>query len=205
MRVTERSYLPSSVACIPCLPSLGTDKERVTMAKSASPVRIYTLEVRLTSGLATEEFAKANPVVSRTIEMRGDQTLRTLHNAIFRAFDRFDEHMYEFQMSKRPMGKGARYGIPDDEPLFALLAPVQQAGDAGKTSLDSLALKPKQQFWYWFDFGDDWWHCITVKAIEEKTPEGKYPRVTERVGASPPQYVDWDEEDEEEWEEEEEE
>ena len=49
---------------------------------------------------------------------------------------------------------------------------------------------------YWFDFGDDWWHQLNVVAIEDEAGRGKYPRVTKRVGESPPQYIDWDEEDE---------
>ena len=54
-------------------------------------------------------------------------------------------------------------------------------------------------FGYWFDFGDDWWHQINVVAIQDEAPEGTYPRATKRVGASPPQYPNWDEEDD--WEE----
>ena len=43
-------------------------------------------------------------------------------------------------------------------------------------------------FGYWFDFGDDWWHQINVEAIGDEAPRGKLPRVTKRVGKSPPQY-----------------
>jgi hypothetical protein len=46
----------------------------------------------------TAEFAKRNKVISRTIQIRGDQTLEDLHHAIFAAFDREEEHMYEFQI-----------------------------------------------------------------------------------------------------------
>ena len=35
-------------------------------------VRLYTLEVFLLSGPITEKFARNNPVVSRTIQIRGD-------------------------------------------------------------------------------------------------------------------------------------
>ncbi len=47
---------------------------------------------------------------------------------------------------------------------------------------------------YWSDFGDDWWHQINAVGIEEKTRYGKYPEVTNRVGKSPPQYIDCDQE-----------
>jgi hypothetical protein len=36
-----------------------------------------------------------------------------------------------------------------------------------------------------------------VVDIEDEVPRGKYPKITKRVGASPPQYADWDDEDEE--------
>src|SRR5437762_10819730 len=76
-------------------------------------VRLYTLEVFLLSGPITEKFAKKNPVVSRTIQIRGDQTLEDLHQAIFDAFGRWEEHMYEFQFGKGPMDPEApRYVLP---------------------------------------------------------------------------------------------
>src|SRR5262249_51911854 len=72
--------------------------------------RLYTLEVFLLSGPITEKFARKNPVVSRTIQMRGDQTLEDLHHALFGAFGRWEEHLYEFQFGKGPMDpKGPRY------------------------------------------------------------------------------------------------
>ena len=59
-----------------------------------------------------------------------------------------------------------------------------------------LGVKENEAFGYWFDFGDNWWHQINVLAIEEKIGGGKYPKVRKVVGKSPPQYVDWDEEEE---------
>jgi len=49
-------------------------------------------------------------------------------------------------------------------------------------------------FGYRFDFGDEWWHQINVVAVEDAAPTGKYPRVAKRVGKSPPQYPDQEEE-----------
>ncbi len=67
------------------------------------------------------------------------------------------------------------------------------AGDVTRTTIDSLNLKVEQPFGYWFDYGDDWWHQINVEAIEEKVTKIGYPRVTKRVGKSPPQYPDAEE------------
>ena len=87
------------------------------------------------------KFAKKNPVVSRTIQIRGDQTLEHLHRAIFDAFGRWDEHMYEFQFGKGPMDPEARrYVLPrayetdlgEDNP---------PAGRVDQTSIESLGLE----------------------------------------------------------------
>jgi hypothetical protein len=49
-------------------------------------------------------------------------------------------------------------------------------------------------YFYLFDFGDDWWHKISLYSINPDEPKGKgrYPRIVERKGESPPQYADWD-------------
>jgi hypothetical protein len=159
--------------------------------------RVYTLEVYIVEGMMTEDFMKANSTVSRTIEIRGNQTLEQLHRAIFKAFDRYDEHWYEFQFGDRPHDpNGRRYVLPPEfeEPISG---PNEPAGDVTDTMIDSLGLEVDQVFGYWFDFGDDWYHKIDVVAIGDPTPKVRYPRVTKRTGDSPPQYVDWDGEESE--------
>jgi hypothetical protein len=148
-------------------------------------MNIYTLDVILISGPVAEKFIKKNPAVTRTIAIRGDQTLEDLHHAIFKAFDRFDEHMYEFQIG----GKG-----PDDPKAkrYGLSGLDNLTGDVARTTFDALRLEKDEIFGYWFDFGDDWWHQVNVDAIEQKNENHKYPRVIKRVGKSPPQYEDVD-------------
>ncbi len=158
--------------------------------------RLFMFEVNIINGPITEKFSKKNKVISRTIQIRGDQTLEDLHYAIFDAFNREDEHMYEFQVGgKKPMDlKAKKYVLPEvmDEPFGA-----EKPAGTVNAAIGSLRLKRGDVFMYWFDFGDDWWHRINVKEIEDKAKRGKYPKVIERVGESPPQYVDWDEEVEE--------
>lgn len=167
-----------------------SSKRKTKPATHGKP-RLYTLDVFLADGLITAKFAKKNRIVSRTIQIRGDQTLEDLHIAIFEAFDRFDEHMYEFQFGKRQMD-GPRYVMPwaaenSDGHSFV--------GIADQTTIESLHLKEGKSFWYWFDFGDDWWHQINVEAIEPDIPAGKYPKLIKRVGESPPQYLDPDDDE----------
>ncbi len=173
-----------------------TGKTKRSSAEKARPQpgghdkRLYTLEVFIISGPVTEKFAKKNKIISRTIQVRGDQTLEALHHAIFDAFDREEEHMYEFQVGgKGPMDRKARrYELSlEMGDTFSDRAP---AGDVTRTTIGSLGLKVNDAFGYWFDFGDDWWHQINVVAIEDAAPRGKCPKVTKRVGESPPQYPD---------------
>ncbi|MBM4331907.1 MAG: plasmid pRiA4b ORF-3 family protein [Deltaproteobacteria bacterium] len=158
--------------------------------------KLYTFDVFIVNGPMTRRFVKRNKVVSRTIQIRGDQSLEDLHNAIFDAFDREDNHMYEFQIGgKGPMDpKARRYvlNMYDDD----LNSEAKPAGDVRQTPIGSIGLKENEAFGYWFDFGDDWWHQVNVVSIEEVGVVGKYPKVTKRVGKSPPQYVDWNEEGE---------
>jgi len=155
-------------------------------AGMAKTINLYTLEVFIISGPISSEFIEENPIVSRTVEIRGDQTLANLHSALFKAFDRVEEHMYEFQVGgKGPNDPAARrYG------LSSMTGDAEVEGDVAGTQIDTLKLKKDESFGYWFDFEDDWWHQIVVTAIEEKASAGDYPKVMAKVGKSPPQYMD---------------
>lgn len=155
----------------------GSQPRRV----AAPPANLYVVSAFLTAGPVSEKFA--NKVIRRDIEIRGDQTLEQLHQAIFEAFDRSDEHLYEFQFGKRPFDlDGPNYGIPDPQ------GRKKGDGDARTTTLDDLDLKPNRVFGYLFDFGDEWFHQVQVERIEQAIPTVAYPRVIKRVGKSPPQY-----------------
>jgi hypothetical protein len=157
---------------------------------------VCTLKVTLIGGRVTEEFLAENPVVSRTIQLLDGQTLADLHDAIFDALDREDDHLYEFQFGKKPHDRdGVRYGRMESEPFPG---DPRKGGDVRRARLGQLGLAPRKTFFYWFDFGDDWWHRIKVVSTDGEPDGGKYPRVTERVGESPPQYPGLDEI--EEWE-----
>jgi hypothetical protein len=145
------------------------------------PANLYVFSVSLRSGPISERFAGKR--VQRDIEIRGDQTLDDLHQAIFDAFDRYDEHLYEFQLGKRPFDpKGPNYGVVD------LHETAAKSGDARTTTIDDLNLKPDRAFGYLFDFGDEWFHQVQLERIERAIPTVTYPRTIKRVGSSPPQY-----------------
>ena len=159
----------------------GRQSSRRIEAAAAPPANLYVVSVYLVNGPMSKKFA--NKEICRAIEIRGDQTLEQLHYAIFKAYDRWDQHLYEFQFGKRPFDPdGPNYSAPDPPPR------KKGCGNARTAKLDDLELKPECVFGYWFDFGDDWYHQIRVERIEEVTPTVTYPRVIRRVGKSPPQY-----------------
>ena len=117
------------------------------------------------------------------IEIRGDQTLEQLHQAIFQAYDRWDGHAYEFQFGRRPYDpEGPNYGGHGATPAHP------DGRDARTITLDELSLRKGRVFGYWFDFGDDWFHQVQLEKIDTAIASVTYPRVTRRVGKSPPQY-----------------
>lgn len=138
----------------------------------------------------------------RRIAIKGDQTLDDLHEAIFDAFDRDDEHLYSFFIPIKS-GKFNRRKIYDESVEYTSPNTLEYGGDdgqqdAGKAIISTLKLKKKQVFYYLFDFGDEWWHEIAVEEIDAKEEKEKYPCIIEKTGKSPPQYVyDDDEYDEE--------
>ncbi|MGD0516536.1 MAG: plasmid pRiA4b ORF-3 family protein [Thermoguttaceae bacterium] len=142
----------------------------------------------------------------RKIAVKGNQTLDDLHGMIFDAFDRYDDHLYSFFFPLKA-GKITPRKIHAESVEYTSPNTLEFGGDDGqkdasKAKFSTLKLKKKQVFYYLFDFGDEWWHEITVEETDAKEEKGKYPRIVEQKGKSPPQYPDSEEEEEEEEEEE---
>ena len=167
----------------PSPPAATAAGGRPPSVPAAPPANLYVLKVFLIGGPTGPKFA--NKEISRVIEIRGDQTLEQLHNAIFQAYDRREQHPYEFQFGRRPHDPaGPNYGVAGPR------GKKSKCGDARTTTLDQLELKLHRAFGYWFDFGDDWYHQVQVEKIDTAIPTVSYPRVTRRVGKSPPQYAE---------------
>ncbi|MCY7285407.1 MAG: plasmid pRiA4b ORF-3 family protein [Cyanobacteria bacterium CAN_BIN43] len=168
-----------------------SQSDRPKAVTPSSPDALYVLDVFLVSGPVSDQFIAKNPEISRTIEIKGSNTLEDLHNIIFEAFDREEAHMYEFQVGGRgPQDPNARrYGLKQafSDSLFE----DEPGEDVASTAIASIGFSVDESFGYWFDFGDDWWHQINVVAIAGKASKGQYPKITKRVGASPPQYADF--------------
>jgi len=121
------------------------------------------------------------PDIWRIIEIKENQMLSSLHKAIFKAFDRFDEHQYSFFLSSKHYDRESEY-----------ISPGPDTGGMSKLAsrirIDSLALYSAKKFLYLFDYGDEWWHEVELISVTKKITRGSYPRVAKKQGKSPPQY-----------------
>ncbi|NLH15978.1 MAG: hypothetical protein GX455_05315 [Phycisphaerae bacterium] len=137
---------------------------------------------------------EGSPEVFRRIAIRAGQSLHDLHEAIFSAFDRFEEHLYSFYLCNaatsqfRKRSEGPEYTHPYNLQEMGGPMAAKDVYDAAGTRIADLSLKPRQRFTYLFDFGDSWWHDILVEQVDQAADKGKYPRVVERHGESPDQY-----------------
>jgi hypothetical protein len=153
-------------------------------------MRIYTLRVSII-GI---------PKLYRIIEASGNCTFDDLHAAIFEAYDRFDYHLYSFFITRedtsilRTIYAAPEITHPDNvQPSFGS---TKKRKSSEKTRIGTVGLNEGDVFHYLFDFGDDWWHRIRVQKIFENQSKGKHMVLIKSVGASPPQYPEYDEEDE---------
>jgi hypothetical protein len=132
--------------------------------KTEKSSKLYTLVVYLVGGPAEDI---EDPIISRTIQIRGDQTLKHLHRAIFKAFNRSDEHLYEFDLGEDgPDSASKIYSIPMDS-VFPGLDDRELAGDVSTTTMDSLGLELDRRFSYTFDY------TLTKNDHRTLGPEGR--------------------------------
>ena len=167
--------------------SKSSSKTTTSKPNGQSPTaksdQVYTLNVFLMSGPVD---ADEDEEISREILLLGHHTLHDLHLAIFGAFERWEEHLYEFNLGSSPQDRSRLYfydggGWGDDD---------EDAGDPTTTTLDALDLSESQHFGYLFDMGDEWEHVIEVISIKSGPDQGTYPRIGKKIGAAPPQYPD---------------
>jgi tetratricopeptide (TPR) repeat protein len=121
------------------------------------------------------------PDIWRIIDIKGNQMLSSLHKAIFKGFDRLDEHQYSFFLSNRPYDQGSEY-------TSSGVGTEGRAKLASRIRVDSIELYSGRKFLYLFDYGDKWWHDVELVSVTERVTRAKYPRVVKKQGKSPPQY-----------------
>jgi hypothetical protein len=99
-----------------------------------------------------------NPPVWRRVIIPENFTFQRLHHVIQYAFGWTNSHLFQFS----PGGYGSKpvISIPmededwDEKPL-----------DAKKIKLNEIFTAEKQKLTYLYDFGDDWFHLLTLEKI----------------------------------------
>src|SRR6266536_1635562 len=168
-------------------------------ASGRSPAGTYTFRVRVLGGAG-------DPAVWREIELKGGQTLEDLGNAIPRAFDFDDDHLWSFFLSGKPWDRATEYArVPDPE----------SAGGRYKRArgLRVADAPPRREFLFLFDYGDEWHFGVKLARTGDVEARARYPRVVASHGEAPPQYPDLEDEeddgedwsDEDDWDDEDEE
>jgi hypothetical protein len=144
------------------------------------------------------------PKLYRIIEASENCTFDDLHDAIFQAFDRFDEHLYSFFITgKDTKSMRSIYDAPEithSMNVEDIMGFGTTKRSASKTRISDVGLNEKDVFHYLFDFGDDWWHRIKVQNVSEAKSRKKYIKLVKAMGESPPQYPDYDDDYDEEYE-----
>ncbi len=116
------------------------------------------------------------PPVQRRVQIPGDASLAVLHEVVQSAMGWTNSHLHEFEIN------GARYGASDPDWDDGDIA------DEAKVKLFRL-IEVGDQLGYVYDFGDNWAHTLTVKAVTAPEPGVRYPRCASGRGACPPEDV----------------
>mgnify|MGYP006306851833 CR=1 FL=1 len=140
------------------------------------------------------------PKVYRIIEASENCTFDDLHEVIFEAFHRYDPHLYSFFMTKKD-SKNIREIW--DSPEITHPQSVESVFGFGKkrksgvtTKIGTAGFTEGDIFHYLFDYGDEWWHRIRVQSVTGADRKKKFLKITKSIGQSPPQYPDYEEEEE---------
>jgi len=155
---------------------------------------IYTVRVRVRGGYYAPPGATE---VWREIEVAANQTLADLGNAIPLAFDFDDPHLWSFFLSGKAWDRATEYALHSEPGLAGSPRPAT----AGRVQLRDVPFPGatgKKEFLFLFDYGDEWHFGVKLRRVSEQVePQVQYPRVVASQGDAPPQYPDFEEDEDE--------
>ena len=145
---------------------------------------IWTLRIKL-PGIQSE--------CVRLIEIESNASFLQLHQAIQKAVDFDNDHLFEFFVGRQPGNRAYSIG---PEPDWDTFNPVKAYRNIHLSGI--WPLPPSMKLYYLFDFGDNWLFQINKTRHKDKKPQPGviYPRVIEAKGNNPEQYPDWEYEEE---------
>lgn len=122
------------------------------------------------------------PAVWRRVVVDDSLTFRQLHAVIQRAMGWEDCHLHEFIIGDRELrigtkqAPGAGFGFGDDDEVLS----------EEKTRLAEV-LADCKKFRYWYDFGDDWMHTVSVEKRLPPDPQAAPAELVAGKNACPPE------------------
>lgn len=161
-----------------------------TRDELSKPLKVYKLKVILIR-MGCEEIEEE---VSRTFEVKGNNTLYDLHMGIQSAFNWDNDHMFSFYFGELFDKEHAYSGNPIGEHYASRIG--IQSKSAAATQIRDLTLTEASSFFYLFDFGDELVHEITVQEIRDLNDGDNKPLIkVNEVGIAPSQYGEYEDED----------
>ena len=142
------------------------------------------------------ELLDASPPIWRRLDLRSDLMLPRLHLILQEAMGWTNSHLHEFVHSNSRQDLDAEHFASMDFPDAGEMGELDEAD----VRLDELAHSVGDTFLYLYDFGDSWWHRVTVEKVLEPDDDGEVPDATVVAGrrACPPEdcggmwsYTEW--------------
>ena len=121
------------------------------------------------------------PAIWRRVMVSESLTFLQLHHVIQAAMGWEDCHMHEFELTSPRIRIGTN--SPDD---FAFFGDTDHLLPERTTRLVD-ALEGKRKFRYWYDFGDDWWHTISIEKRLPPDPDAPPVQLLAGELACPPE------------------
>lgn len=137
-----------------------------------------TLRRRLRLKISLERF---RPTIWRRVEVDDGLSFEEFHRVIQVAMGWRDAHQHEFLVAglriAMPLDSGGM--VDDDEPAVPEDTATLFPWLSGRSG-------PKR-FRYWYDFGDDWWHSISIERRLPFDPAAPRAVLISGKGACPPE------------------
>ncbi len=128
------------------------------------------------------------PKVWRRVLVNANLTFLQLHRVIQAAMGWEDYHLHEFEVGRQRIGTNSK-----EDSFFG----GEPALPESKHHLGEMLANLKK-FRYWYDFGDDWWHEITIEKRLDVAAGDPPVRLLDGENACPPEdcggpwgYAEW--------------
>lgn len=125
--------------------------------------------------------------INRKVIVPTGISMYELHLIIQASMGWENSHLFQFSDKKWKCDIRVQYGVDDEGEWGDFFSEIYEADEL---SLSEFMLHTNgKSFWYWYDFGDDWWHKISIQKVTKKDLSlyRGIPICTEAVAACPPE------------------